>query len=319
MKGMYVRKQMAQGNQERFADPSHGEKVDEKRLHRLHRGLSMAAKELGSHSDLFKALDRNHDKRITIDELKRTVRAEPIYLQETGPKRVADADLEYFFRTHDRDMSGTIEVSELVDFLQMPVDTGVAQRVVRRSQTMPAAKAAAMSDDEAAARISAGMKGMYVRKQMAQGNQERFADPSHGDKVGGKRLHRLHRGLNDAAYRMGARGSDYSKLFRALDKNHDKRITIEELKRAVRSAPIELLTEGSKGVPDADLEHFFIAYDEDLSGTIEVSELVDFLKQPIHMIGQGKRPISRSASMPAPKAAAMSDDDDRDEFGGLFA
>ena len=62
-------------------------------------------------------------------------------------------------------------------------------------------------------------------------------------------------------------------------------------------------------MPDTDLEHFFIAYDEDLSGTIEVSELVDFLKQPIHMIGQGKRPISRSVSMPAPKAAAMSDDE----------
>ena len=50
------------------------------------------------------------------------------------------------------------------------------------------------------------------------------------------------RGLNEAAYRMGARGEDWPKLFRALDINHDKTLSLAELTIAVRRPPIEVCT-----------------------------------------------------------------------------
>ena len=41
----------------------------------------------------------------------------------------------------------------------------------------------AMDQDTAAAKITAGIKGLHVRNEMKRGNSERFVDPEHDSKV----------------------------------------------------------------------------------------------------------------------------------------
>ena len=45
----------------------------------------------------------------------------------------------------------------------------------------------AMSPDEASAKITAGMRGLHVRKELKKGNAEKFVDPQHGAKVAAKK------------------------------------------------------------------------------------------------------------------------------------
>jgi len=47
-------------------------------------------------------------------------------------------------------------------------------------------KKAAMTDDEASAKIAAGMKGVHVRKELERGNVDKFKDPTHDAKVAKK-------------------------------------------------------------------------------------------------------------------------------------
>ena len=44
-----------------------------------------------------------------------------------------------------------------------------------------------MSEDEAAAKIAAGMKGLHTRKELAKGNSARFADADRGAKIEARR------------------------------------------------------------------------------------------------------------------------------------
>ena len=117
-------------------------------------------------------------------------------LPSEGPKGVSDSDLEQFFVGWDQDNSGAIDLTELMEFLKRPV-----QQIGRRASSIkPPPARTTMSDDQAASRIAAGMKGMHVRRELARGNSDRFLDPTRDEKLGERRartahprLYKLHR------------------------------------------------------------------------------------------------------------------------------
>jgi Ca2+-binding EF-hand superfamily protein len=88
----------------------------------------------------------------------------------------------------------------------------------------------------------------------------------------------LHRCLNEAATLLAYRGADWERLFRKFDRNHDGKLSWEELLGGIR----QLLKVGPLDLPDAVIALFFEMYDLNRSGTIEIDELVEFARRPWH-------------------------------------
>ena len=85
---------------------------------------------------------------------------------------------------------------------------------------------------------------------------------------------KLHTKLHKAAYALSERGEDWSKLFRALDTNHDQTLCFNEMLLSFRRT----LNISGEDLSDSVLESFFSALDTDHSGSIDIAELVHFLK-----------------------------------------
>merc|ERR1719473_220872 len=124
-----------------------------------------------------------------------------------------------------------------------------------------------MTDEQASAKIAAGLKGMHTRKQLKQGNVEKFADPTHEAKLRKKMLKKIWDCLHAAAESAG--GKDWGRLFRTLDTSGDGTISFAELLQAMRSR----FGVPASQVPDEVVRALFDHLDKDKQGSIDLSEL----------------------------------------------
>ena len=93
-------------------------------------------------------------------------------------------------------------------------------------------------------------------------------------------LTQVHARMNATALMIMDRSSDKGKLFRAIDKNHDGKLTLQEFIQACR----ELFAISEAEDSDDDLERVFHTIDEDnLSAndpSIDIDELLHFVRLP---------------------------------------
>ena len=73
---------------------------------------------------------------------------------------------------------------------------------------------------------------------------------------------------------MGARGPDWGKLFRLIDRNHSGDLSRAELKVVIRT----VFGVSVESVPDTEIDELFETYDGNKSGTLDLKELEAFLK-----------------------------------------
>jgi len=132
-------------------------------LAECHRYLHKAALSIGGAAELFKVLDKNKDGRLEVLELQGAIRK----LFGIGSEELPDKAIKALFTYLDKDGSGSVDVAELVLFV-----SGASK---------------GMSEDEASAKIAAGLKGAHTRKQLKDGNASQFEDPERTNKVLHKR------------------------------------------------------------------------------------------------------------------------------------
>ena len=87
------------------------------------------------------------------------------------------------------------------------------------------------------AKIAAGLKGMHTRKQLREGNAEKFADPTHGAKLRKKQLKKIARAFEDLREQWIAEQSPATGAFRMYTQN-----AADTLSSALRRAPPPLRT-----------------------------------------------------------------------------
>jgi hypothetical protein len=93
-------------------------------------------------------------------------------------------------------------------------------------------------------------------------------------------LPRLHYAFNKRAYELSTRGSDWARLFRELDRNHDESLTPAEIEYAAR---VTLgLTVGD--VTDSDITDFITRFDMNGDGKLCLKEVSRFLQLPFHLV-----------------------------------
>jgi hypothetical protein len=93
-------------------------------------------------------------------------------------------------------------------------------------------------------------------------------------------LQRLHRAFNKRAYKLATRGSDWARLFRELDSNHDGALTRTEVEYATRV----ILGLHENEVSDADVTDFVARFDIDGNGKLSLKEVSRFLQLPFNWI-----------------------------------
>ena len=98
---------------------------------------------------------------------------------------------------------------------------------------------------------------------------EEKATLSKEEKTAVETLRKLHGRCAAAAFEMADRGNSWDKLFRALDRNHDKSLDKQEFIRACR----EVLELTEESFADDVVEGVFTLLDEDGGGALDVQVL----------------------------------------------
>ena len=90
-------------------------------------------------------------------------------------------------------LAGPMDSSETSDTYLTSIPNQSTCEPIAPMKPSALGQTASTSEDEAATKINARMKGVYVRRELARGRSDRFADQSHQAKVGDRKLQRLHR------------------------------------------------------------------------------------------------------------------------------
>jgi len=185
------------------------------------------------YKEMFSRADKDGSGEIDLGELKGIVRR----VLKLPPHEITDADVNVFFKALDTDASGSLEIHEIIDFLE--------------SGEVPTAQAAMVLGD------TRGLKLSKIQK----------------DLLAGAVLEKVRHRMLASTYQSASTVDEWNDIFSWSDKKVPGHLDLFEL-RAVCRGTLKIAAED---VTDTEIAMVFRTLDLDGSGTVGLDELKAFM------------------------------------------